>query len=694
MPRSDLLALTLDDLTALTNRGVVKRAVKELEEGQVTCHIEESVPGDLTFVWSDGRESRLAAGNDLSHGECTCAAQGLCRCLIRAVLAYQRQQVSAGANMHSPQTAANQPAIGTDSHPENVPSALHDLNGWDPGQISDELLARLYSPAALNKARKQFEAGQLIELSRGAKPLAHFHVRSTTLRFLAPGDPRYVHCDCGEQPPCGCVPMAVWAYRRLPPELMAGLISCGQSVIDTPHELLDELEWQFRVLASEGLSRVAGAWRDRTARLEQRCRRQGLLWPADILVELFEVQQQYQTHDAQFDSLSLASLVGELLIRGDAIRSPNAEIPQPLIRGTASDRLTEMGAARLTGLGCAPIVRHQSVELVAYLQNTASGGSLAITRVFSDPTQDQSPPSFSQLARQSVSRGMSLAEIAAGHLLIKSGKRSANRRLMLGRGSAGLHPQEFSWEELRPPLLVDEFSAIDSLQRLLPPVSLRPRRITEGLHVLPIASVTEPRFEPAQQMVKATLLDVRGSAIELQHRYTSRGQAGCEALLRALQMAPERVRFVAGRIGSEGRQAKISPTCLVFETPQGRVGLQPWIADSLDEHLAATFAADLDPSEIAPTALREVAFWPAQLQAALGELLLLGLQHADGLLTQTWHRLAREGERQGYRQLSAMAAQLAAILDSQPAGLPEVPHTAVDLTLRLTAIARLAQDRW
>ena len=42
MPRTDLLALTLDDLAALTNRGTVKRAERELDD--IACTI--AAPGD------------------------------------------------------------------------------------------------------------------------------------------------------------------------------------------------------------------------------------------------------------------------------------------------------------------------------------------------------------------------------------------------------------------------------------------------------------------------------------------------------------------------------------------------------------------------------------------------------------------------------------------------------------------------
>src|SRR5207302_10961037 len=91
MPRAELLALTLDDLAALTNRGTVKRAQREVEANECTCTLTEAEDGTVTAQWSDGVECRLPAGKVLRDGHCSCAAAGLCRHLVRTVLAYQRQ---------------------------------------------------------------------------------------------------------------------------------------------------------------------------------------------------------------------------------------------------------------------------------------------------------------------------------------------------------------------------------------------------------------------------------------------------------------------------------------------------------------------------------------------------------------------------------------------------------------------------
>jgi hypothetical protein len=48
VPRADLLALSLEDLVALTNRGTVKRAQREVDENEIAGELSESPLGRPT----------------------------------------------------------------------------------------------------------------------------------------------------------------------------------------------------------------------------------------------------------------------------------------------------------------------------------------------------------------------------------------------------------------------------------------------------------------------------------------------------------------------------------------------------------------------------------------------------------------------------------------------------------------------
>ena len=81
--RADLLALTADDLATLTNRGTVKRAAREA--GDVV--VREAADG-LVVVSADDAVVELPPRVPLEDARCSCAAVGLCRHIVRAVLAY------------------------------------------------------------------------------------------------------------------------------------------------------------------------------------------------------------------------------------------------------------------------------------------------------------------------------------------------------------------------------------------------------------------------------------------------------------------------------------------------------------------------------------------------------------------------------------------------------------------------------
>ncbi|MCC9742563.1 hypothetical protein [Streptomyces sp. MNU89] len=88
-PRADLLALTHDTLAALTNRGLVKRASKDIDAGRAPV-LTVSEDGRVRADYAGAAVAELPPGAGLDNGSCGCGATGVCRHLIGLVLAYQR----------------------------------------------------------------------------------------------------------------------------------------------------------------------------------------------------------------------------------------------------------------------------------------------------------------------------------------------------------------------------------------------------------------------------------------------------------------------------------------------------------------------------------------------------------------------------------------------------------------------------
>lgn len=160
MLRSDLMALTADDLATLTNRGTVKRAQKELEAGEVTCEIRDEPGGGLVFAWSDGITCRFPPGQAVHEAVCSSGAAGITRHIVRSVLAYQRagldrQTTSEPADAGSARQDGNR--LQEDLPDAETASCFVAGEIWDPGQISDDDLLARFRSAAVTKARKRFE---------------------------------------------------------------------------------------------------------------------------------------------------------------------------------------------------------------------------------------------------------------------------------------------------------------------------------------------------------------------------------------------------------------------------------------------------------------------------------------------------------------------------------------------------------
>src|SRR5262249_7816299 len=157
--------------------------------------------------------------------------------------------------------------------------------------------------------------------------------------------------------------------RLLDPGQASGLISTRPISLPVPLPLLDDLEAALVEFAGAGVAGSGQALLDRLRRMESRCRSECLVWPAEILAELVRQCEAYAGHDARFSPPRVAELAGELCARSDAIRHDTGAVPQLFVRGSSADQATEVGSARLIGLGCGARLRRGGVELAAYLQD-------------------------------------------------------------------------------------------------------------------------------------------------------------------------------------------------------------------------------------------------------------------------------------------------------------------------------------
>lgn len=685
--RSDLLALTPDDLATLSNRGTVKRAQRELDE--VTCEVEECPNGDLVFIWSDGATCRFPSGKSVHEAICSSGLSGISRHIIRSVLAYQRR--SAVSVELSPSSVGDSVLSNTSpliSSSVDVPTRV-SIQAWDPGTITDEELMARFRKPAIAQARKRFEQGVIVELTRGTKPVARFLDEVIVVRFPVPGDLRYVTADCAESLLPTWVPLSVWAFRELPPDRVGGLLCLQQAELPIPKDHLRLLEGLLGELVCDGISGVAVSWSQRLARLEPQLRDEGLIWPAELVEQLLHQYEMYTKHDARFDPQQSLQLVGELVIRSRAILSGTRAVPQQLIRGSRSDRSSEIAGGRFMGVGLEVRPGPKHTTLRAYLQDVDSGNAVAVERTYADPApkSGEAVRTYAELAGLALLRGTTLAGIASSQLLLQSGKRTPAGHLVLPRTASSLttHPQSYQWENLKPPLAVENFEQLRARLECLPPQCLRPRRCTENLHVVALSGADEICFDVAQQRLTARLHDSQGATARLVHPFHSRGRQAFDELKNALEQRCQQLRYISGHIRTTGAGLEIQPICLVFDDGQQRIGIQPWFPNSVFEDAPASeHLPEFDPPPVSP-----ILDYLIRLESQLSEVLLTGL---TGTPQNEWDELLRLTNRLGLTRIARSLSTLNEQFSNRPNTLSWKTEPAVREILNLCLYCRLGSD--
>lgn len=180
--RPELLELTPQALTALSNAGFVKRSLKELENGNVPEISHEN--GALIATFSDGVRTQLASGQALKEARCSCGASGMCRHRVMLVLSYQRL------------CATTQP---TEKEEE-----------WQPAIWLEELAT--LPDATRKRAQALVAKGITIELFCAPGEIPSARLPMSDVRFYSRSSIRFARCDCIEGTLCEHVVLAVQAF--------------------------------------------------------------------------------------------------------------------------------------------------------------------------------------------------------------------------------------------------------------------------------------------------------------------------------------------------------------------------------------------------------------------------------------------------------------------------------------------------
>lgn len=650
MSRKDLLALTPEAVAALANLGLVKRAQREIAEGQGPA-LEETEDGTVIGKFADGIVAKLLAGKTLKDAQCSCNAQTVCRHRVAVALAYK------------PWHAAK-----LDGAPP--PSSARVPTNWSPAEITDEALDKALGSKRIERARAAMRGGVLVTVERDGVPTAK--LPACTVRFLVPRDPAYARCDCRDaQQGCEHVVLAVWAFREAQSHEGASIVvSLGSSAKKDDAKPLDAALEIARTLLHAGVTHAPPHLPSRFAAVRTDLDKHGFVWPLTVVEDLERSLEQYETRSALYSSHRVAELLCELESRARASHAPGAELPVRFVLGQDEATVTPLDHVRLISLGARVQADGRVRFAQVYLADPDTAMVLLLRKRW-DYKEGEEPEEGPALARRSVASKVTLGSLAAGQVVSKVVRRKANRELELGTSRTAMTsvtPQRGDWENLPSPILIKNLEEHEAWLKTRPPRALRPRLLAENVHAIAVSKVEDVVYFPAEQQLLAKLLD---SADHPFYARVTHRRVAPNAIDAATAAFAKNVRFVAGELtrgpfGFEIDPLAIAEDAMTVPDVAGPVTNAPNVQHASHRHGEDPIASAIDGAE-----------------STLAELAHFGLDAAPAALVA---RCANTAENLDDAGIASLAARMRTLATAIKDHAQNAPNAWLDAAVRATLV--------
>lgn len=655
--RPDLAALTPETLAELTNRGLVKRAAREVDRAAPA--LTEDADGTVRATFDDGVVTTLPTGG-LEAGRCTCGAVGVCRHIVALALTYQRTAVSPGPVAASRGPAADGSVaariVDAPGHPEvdGVAPVPPADEGWSPGEFTDEQLSARIGARMMTAARRAERIGYVarVHRQRPGDPVPSVDLPTATVRFLVPGDLAFARTDAVAGARDDVIALAVWAFRaadRRPDASVGGpaglVVQVGGSTGGTPApagraELGRARDLAGLVLLDGAVHIGAGIAAD-VAAVRRDLEAARLRWPLLAVEDLDGQLTAYRERSARYRPELLADHLAEVHARHRSVTGSGASLHSRVL-GTEEASETPLRRARFDGLGARVSAVGADRVVTVFVAHADSATVLVLRRSWE--TGDAGP----QLAARRIG-GVALGALAAGTVVTESAVRSASRTLRLGvrrLSRTEALTSRGSWRDLPGRLVAADLAALADELDALPPRPVRPRVEAELVRVVPIAEVRSMRYAPGSQQLDAVITDAHGHTAVISAVHTASAPGRLDSMAAALSGAP---RFVAGAVRRSRGGVVIDPIGFV-------TGDQVVVPD-----LAAP-TPGADPDDQAPGSADPLSAAIDEAAGLLAEIAHRGLRHLPatvaGRLRTNADRLTAVGMRRAASDLARLADRL------------------------------------
>lgn len=689
---------TLDDdaLAALANKGLLRRAQKDLEADRPT--IAAALPDRVTLQVA---EATVEVPELPSKSKCSCPATGICRHVLTALLHLRDDPEFAkfdgpaqGELFESAEVTPTRSV--SDGAPSTTQTPAVVL-----ANVTDEELQKWAGKATFKKALKALAVYSQVEIDAGATLVVRFPTRNIICRWIPSGGLMGMVCSCQAETVCEHVVTAVLAYQA---SLGKRQVTVEQAVLEestgaprTRAQVLESVGGVLRELVSLGLARLSAATSQRLTTLAVSAHGVDLPRLERMLAGLAREIDLTLRRDAQASTTNLLDQAA----RVSALCTSLASTPRPALVGQHRSAYHEVGQITLIGLGA----QHWR----------SKGGYHGVTVYFWDEsakdwaTWTDSRP-VDQAGFDPISRfrsdgpwaGCNSPQEASRSVLRLTGAyrnpqgrisgRPATRALVTGptltrRASEGVASAISKWSDVS-----------DRVRQTFGG-GLSDRPANRDLVLLAPKLWGPANYDPLRQEMTRPILDEAGRVLELWLPFTAEYESAIELIE---QLQPAETCEVFGALRLIGGRVRVQPISLLFADKIVHVNLDQ--AASTVKAKKAPTAPAAEPEEEQLEADEDTPeFSPAGAATALSRLLVTAEAELEALAEnglaarRDLELLASIAKRFDALGLAACGRPLTRLRESCAGSAqssdPEQRHAAAGSVLHAYYILRLAGEQ-
>ncbi|QCZ31712.1 hypothetical protein D8Z79_007520 [Escherichia fergusonii] len=619
--RPELLELTPQALTALSNAGFVKRSLKELENGNVPEISHEN--GALIATFSDGIRTQLANSQALKEAQCSCGASGMCRHRVMLVLSYQRLCTTA------------QP---TEKEEE-----------WDPAIWLEELAT--LPDATRKRAQALVTKGITIELFCTPGEIPSARLPMSDVRFYSRSSIRFARCDCIEGTLCEHVVLAVQAFVEAKAQqaefthLIWQMRSEHVTSSDDPfandegNACRQYVQQLSQALWLGGISQPLIHYEAAFSRAQQAAERCNWRWVSESLRQLRVSVDAFHARASHYHAgeclRQLAALNSRLNCAQEMARRDSVGevplMPWRTVVGAGIAGEAKLDHLRLVSLGMRCWQDNERYGLRIWFTDPDTGSILHLSRSWPRSEQDNSPAAKRRLF------SFQAGALAGGQIVSQAAKRSADGELLLAtrnRLSSVVPLSPDAWQMLSAPLRQPGIVALREYLRQRPPAAIRPLNQVDNLFILPVEECISLGWDSSRQTLDAQVISGEGddNVLTLSLPASASAPFAVERMAALLQQTEDPVSLVSGFINFAEGQLTLEPRVMMTKT-------RAW-------------ALDAETAPVAPLPSDNVLPVPSSAHKLL--------ERCQSLLIQVLHNGWRYQERSLMNQAEMLTNELAA----------------------------------